>query len=103
MDKNVNKVTDNIKIIDEKIKNLDDVIQELLEATHGFFHDDKYYGIECAFILDHALNIKMHFFSEYPELAPPHLQGLEKTYDRILHIRERNPEDKLIQINPIKD
>jgi len=90
----------NLEKINEKIKNLDSVIQELIETTDNFFINDKYYGIECAFILDHALNIKMHFFKKYPELAPPHLKGVN--YDRVVHIRESNPEDKLVQIDPLK-
>jgi len=103
MNNRVDKVPDDVQIIDEKIKNLDNAIQELLEATHSLFNEDKYYGIESAFILDHALNIKMHFFTKYPDLAPPHLQGVEQTYDRIVHIREKNPLDRLVQIDPIKD
>ena len=51
-------------------------------------------------ILDHALNIKMHFFKTHPEYAPPHLQGRETEYDKIIHIREKNPQDRLEQIDP---
>ena len=103
MNNELSKDTNSVQIIDEKIKKLDDAIQELLEATHSFFHEDKYYGIESAFILDHALNIKMHFFSKYPELAPPHLRGVEKTYDRIVHIREKKTMDRLAQVDPSDD
>ena len=92
------KTTQNIN---EKIQNLDLAIQELIETTDHFFMDDQYYGIECAFILDHALNIKMHFFNQYPEFKPPHLQEVVN-YDRIVHIRENNPKDRLEQISPLK-
>lgn len=87
------------KKINEKIESLDNAIQELLEETYNLFPEDKYYGIECAFILDHALNIKMHFFRKYPELAPSHLKEVVN-YDRIIHIRENNHEDRLEQNHP---
>ena len=96
------KIEEKTKDINEKIQKLDLAIQELIETTDNFFINDKYYGIECAFILYHALNIKMHFFNKYPAFAPPHLRGVEN-YDRIIHIRENNPEDKLEQISPLKD
>lgn len=86
--------------IDEKISQLDLAIQNLLESILETFDNDKYYGVECAFILDHALNIKMHFFKTHPEYAPPHLQGRETEYDKIIHIREKNPQDRLEQIDP---
>lgn len=98
MDENIEKKTQDIN---EKIQKLDLAIQELIETTNHFFIDDKYYGIECAFILDHALNIKMHFFNQYPEFKPPHLQEVVN-YDRIVHIRENNPEDRLEQISSLK-
>ncbi len=44
----------------------------------------------------------MHFFNKYPAFSPPHLRGVEN-YDRIINIREHNPEDKLEQISPLKD
>lgn len=69
------KIEEKTKDINEKIQKLDLAIQELIETTDNFFINDKYYGIECAFILDHALNIKMHFFNKYPAFAPPHLRG----------------------------
>ena len=71
------KIEEKTKDINEKIQKLDLAIQELIETTDNFFINDKYYGIECAFILDHALNIKMHFFNKYPAFAPPHLRGVE--------------------------
>jgi len=86
--------------VDEHLRELDLAIQNLLETTHNLFDNDKYYGIESAFILDHALNIKMHFFKSYPQYAPPHLKGIENTYDKIIHIRESNPNDRLEQIKP---
>ena len=63
------KIEEKTKDINEKIQKLDLAIQELIETTDNFFINDKYYGIECAFILDHALNIKMHFFNKYPAFA----------------------------------
>lgn len=93
-----------LNVINKKLKNLDDSIKELLESTYEFFENDQYYSVESAFLLDHALNIKMHFYKSYPELAPDYLKNVE--YDRIVHIenthvshtREKNPEDSLDQI-----
>lgn len=95
-----------LNVINEKLKNLDDSIKELLESTYECFENDKYYSTKSAFLLDHALNIKMHFYMSYPELAPEHLKDVE--YNRIIHIeniqashiREKNPEDSLNQIQP---
>lgn len=99
MDKKSNIPQGTALEIDDRIKNLELAIQNLIEKADQAFVDDQYYGIECAFILDHALNIKMHFYSKYPELAPPHLKGVVKTYDRIVHIREENLSDRLVQID----
>lgn len=95
-----------LNVLNEKLKILDDSIKELLESTYEFFYNDQYYSIESAFLLDHALNIKMHFYKSYPELAPEHLKDVE--HNRIIHIentqvshtREKNPEDSLDQIQP---
>jgi hypothetical protein len=43
----------------------------------------------------------MHFFNQYPEFRPSHLQEVVN-YDRIVHIRENNPEDRLEQSLPLK-
>ncbi|WP_099716996.1 hypothetical protein, partial [Acinetobacter baumannii] len=98
--------TSDLNNINEKLKKLDDSIKDLLESTYDLFHDDQYYSIESAFLLDHALNIKMHFYKSYPELAPDHLKNIE--YDRIVHIettqvvhaRKKKPEDSMNQNQP---
>lgn len=91
---------DAIKNINDKLENLDLALQELLETTYKVFPVDEYLGIESAFILDHALNIKMHFYRKYPEFTPPHLKGGENTYHRIIHFREGYPEDRVVQVDP---